>query len=333
MNNDESIAELKKRIAELESEIKESRKSEEILFRERESLEKLAATVPDVLYRINMQTGQYEYLSPALESMLGYPLSEPLQHPREFTLRVMHPDDRDRISREVQKHLVEKKGCPEPLIVECRMVRADGRILWIRDSMKYEWDGNRLVAANGIMSDITGQKLMEDELRSLSLTDELTGLYNRRAFHTLGEQQLRLARRLNRKTHVHFIDIDSLKRINDQYGHYEGDKALFETAYILRSTFRESDIVARYGGDEFSVLTIQTQDINNDNIEIRLSQAVDEFNSKKLYPCPISLSVGHSCFDPAAPVSLDELLARADHLMYQNKKINHGQTNDHPLNK
>jgi diguanylate cyclase (GGDEF)-like protein/PAS domain S-box-containing protein len=326
MNSDELIADLKKRIAELEAEIKEYKESEEMLFRERELFEELAATVPDVLYRINMRTGQYEYLSPALESMLGYSLSEPLQHPREFTLRVMHPDDRDRISLEVQKHLTEKKGDTEPLIVECRMVRSDGRILWIRDSMRFEWDGDQLMAANGIMSDITGQRVMEDELRSLSLTDELTGLYNRRAFHALGEQQLRLARRLNKKVHIYFIDIDCLKQINDQYGHHEGDKALFETAYILRSTYRESDIVARYGGDEFSVLTIQTQDVGNDNIETRLDQAVNEFNRKKLYPYPISLSIGHCFFDPASPVSLDELLARADHLMYQNKKLNHEQT-------
>jgi len=292
------IADLKRRIADLESEIKEYKKSEEMLFRERELFEELAATVPDVLYRINMLTGKYEYLSPVLESMLGYPLSEPLQHPREFTLRVMHPDDRDRLSQEIQKHMADKKGDSEPLIVECRMVRSDGRILWIRDSMRFEWDGDQLMAANGIMSDITEQKVMEDELRSLSLTDELTGLYNRRAFHTLGEQQLRLARRLDKKVHVYFIDINNLKQINDQYGHFEGDKALFETAYILRSTYRESDIVARYGGDEFSVLTIQTQDVSNDNIEIRLDQAVDEFNKKSYTPTPFRSASGIAVLTP-----------------------------------
>ncbi|MEO0206345.1 MAG: sensor domain-containing diguanylate cyclase [candidate division WOR-3 bacterium] len=276
--------------------------------------------MPDVLYRINMRTGRYEFLSPELEKMLGYPLSEPLERPREFTYRVLHPEDRDRISKLVNEFVTTRHGATEPLVVECRMVCKNGKVIWVRDSMRFEWDEQGLVAANGIMSNITEQKKMEEELRALSLTDELTGLYNRRGFFTLAEQEIKIARRLQKSMTLYYMDIDNMKQINDKFGHHEGDKALLESAYILKSTFRESDVTARIGGDEFVVLTIPTSDPNNNNADARLSMNVANFNERRLYPFEIAFSVGVAHFDPINPCTLDELLIKADHMMLKQKR-------------
>jgi PAS domain S-box-containing protein len=99
-----------------------------------------------------------------------------------------------------------------------------------------------------VSKDITERNEMEEELRMLSLTDELTGLYNRRGFLTLCEQQLKMANRAKQGVYMLYADVDGLKKINDSLGHKEGDYALINTARVLTDTFRESDIIARLGG-------------------------------------------------------------------------------------
>jgi diguanylate cyclase (GGDEF)-like protein len=99
--------------------------------------------------------------------------------------------------------------------------------------------------------------LLERELRSLALTNDLTGLYNRRGFFASARQQLRLARRNTQESLLFFCDVDNLKKINDSYGHGEGDLALVRAAAVLEQTFRDSDILARLGGDEFAVLALE----------------------------------------------------------------------------
>jgi diguanylate cyclase (GGDEF)-like protein/PAS domain S-box-containing protein len=285
-------------------------------------LSKLVATVPDVLYRINYRTGQYEYLSPVLEQMLGYPVTEALANPREFTIRVIHPEDSERINREVQEHLTKKTS--DPLVVECRMLRSDGRIIWIRDCMRFEWDQDGLAAANGIMSDITENKRLDEELRALSLTDDLTGLYNRRGFVTLAQQEMKIANRLSQGMMLFFIDFDNLKAINDDFGHLMGDQALIHTAQILRETFRESDIIARYGGDEFVTLALEISEHSDLIVAKRLGENLANFNAAARTPYRLSVSIGIACYDPHKPCTLEELLVKADRFMYENKR-NHNQ--------
>lgn len=286
-------------------------------------LSKLVSTVPDVLYRINYHNGQYEYLSPALESMLGYSVNEALANPRDFTLRVIHPDDRERINREVQEHLAKKTT--DPLIVECRMLHADGRIVWIRDCMRFEWDEGNLVAANGIMSDITERKRLEEELLSLTLTDELTGLSNRRGFFTLAAHQLKIANRLDKGIMLFFMDFDNLKSINDSAGHQVGDRALVDTALVLKRTFRESDVIARYGGDEFVALTLEISEHSELILIERLGENLANFNAQRAAPYRLSISLGFAHYDPKKPVPIETLLEKADQSMYENKRNhNHG---------
>ncbi|MBA4373801.1 MAG: hypothetical protein C0402_13190 [Thermodesulfovibrio sp.] len=178
-----------------------------------------------------------------------------------------------------------------------------------------------ITAVTVVSKNISDRRQMENELRALSLTDELTGLYNRRGFLTLAEQQLRIAGRLNKKLYLLAADLDDLKIINDTFGHQEGDSALVETANILRDNFRESDIIARIGGDEFVVMPIEMTDDRSEVILGRLSQGFEKNNQKNSLRYRISISVGVAWYDPEQPGSIDQLLAAADNAMYEQKKL------------
>ena len=159
----------------------------------------------------------------------------------------------------------------------------------------------------------------EEALLALSLTDELTGLYNRRRFFVLTEQYLKVAIRTKKRSLLLYIDMDELKLINDHYGHNEGDRALIDLSNILKKTFRESDIIARIGGDEFVVLLESTAE--NDEILItRLSENIKDHHAKQTRSYKLSISVGVAQFDPENPISIDDLLSKADALMYAQKR-------------
>ncbi len=158
------------------------------------------------------------------------------------------------------------------------------------------------------------------EVRELSLTDELTQLYNRRGFLTLAEQQLKIANRTGRGLSLFFFDMDNMKRINDTFGHKAGDRALKASARILKKTFRDSDIAARIGGDEFAVMAIESPGGDADNFYSRLQKNLEQHNRRSKASFEVSLSTGIAHYDPAKPCSIDELLNRADRLMYMSKK-------------
>jgi diguanylate cyclase (GGDEF)-like protein len=169
---------------------------------------------------------------------------------------------------------------------------------------------------------ITVTIALREELKKLSLTNELTGLYNRRGFIALAQQQIKLADR-SRMTHksrpllLLFVDLDNLKQINDNFGHKEGDRILIETARILKKTFRDPDIIARIGGDEFAVLALDTSE--EKIIRERLQKNIDVYNKQGILSYELSLSIGIACYDPENPCTLDDLLSKADALMYENK--------------
>jgi two-component system cell cycle response regulator len=114
------------------------------------------------------------------------------------------------------------------------------------------------------------QHQMESELSLLAISDELTGLYNRRGFLLLGSERMKMAHGLKKNVLLFFADLDNLKQINDQFGHQEGDQALLKTAEIFRNTFRNSDITGRFGGDEFTALVVEEFGQTADTITRRL---------------------------------------------------------------
>jgi diguanylate cyclase (GGDEF)-like protein len=163
------------------------------------------------------------------------------------------------------------------------------------------------------------QYMLQAELGNLALTDELTGLYNRRGFMALGERQLKLASRSGRGLLVIFVDVDGLKRINDSLGHHEGDRVLKRTAEALENTFRNSDVIARMGGDEFAVLAIEASKQSESTIKTRLDECLKSMAaSESRYT--LSLSLGISRFDSSKRCSMVDLMAQADRAMYEQKR-------------
>ena len=145
--------------------------------------------------------------------------------------------------------------------------------------------------------DLTERHRLQAELRRMSVTDDLTGLNNRRGFFMLAEQEMKLARRLKKDLLLVFVDLDDFKSINDTHGHHVGDQALAETADILRTTFRESDVLARLGGDEFVALAMFSPEETDDVIETRLHQTLAEHNGRAGRRYALSISTGMARFD------------------------------------
>lgn len=183
--------------------------------------------------------------------------------------------------------------------------------------IKGEVEGNLLVRS--LRYAIERQR-MSMVLKSLSLIDELTGLYNRRAFLSLAAQQLKTADRLEQRMMLLFADLDDLKRINDNLGHSGGDLALKEAAAILRQTFRGSDLIARLGGDEFVVLVMETGGESAEAMTERLMEHLEAYNAAGHHPFRLSMSTGVAHYDPSLPCTVEDLLDCADSLMYEQKK-------------
>lgn len=163
------------------------------------------------------------------------------------------------------------------------------------------------------------QYILQEELGTLAIVDELTGLYNRRGFLALAERQWKLARRSGRGMLLFFIDVDDLKQINDSLGHSEGDRILRRTTEALKNTFRDSDVIARLGGDEFAVLAIEASDRDEATISARFDRHLNTINAGEA-ESKLSLSVGVARFDHRTPESIAELMARADQAMYERKR-------------
>jgi diguanylate cyclase (GGDEF)-like protein len=195
------------------------------------------------------------------------------------------------------------------------------------DSFSYD-DAIQAGASDFIKKPFTLRELLvriehagaHEYLRTLSIRDELTGLYNRRGFFTLIEHSFKLSMRDQRGFFMLYADLDDLKRINDTLGHREGDSALVDTAHILRENFRDSDIIARVGGDEFVIAPIWTTGESIEIIVSRFYYALETFNLSKGRKYKLLLSTGTAFFDPVFPCSIDELLTRADKSMYENKR-------------
>ena len=158
---------------------------------------------------------------------------------------------------------------------------------------------------------------MINRLYEDSIEDELTGLYNRRGFLSLAKDAIRLMDEPD--YHIIFIDMDKMKDINDSYGHDIGDSALKEAAKILKTCFREGDIISRYGGDEFIVFVSSIKDEIVEKIKTRIEENVNLFNKKKDSRYKIGLTLGDSKYDKEKKESLQQVINRSDKEMYTNK--------------
>lgn len=250
--------------------------------------------------------------NPAAQRLYGYSAEEIMGQPNMLLIppegAAEARDIMDRVSR---GELVQN--------IETIRLRKDSKPVDVSLTVSPIRDANgEVVGVSTIARDI-GEKKRAEELRKLALLDELTALNNRRGFMLLADHQSNVARRDKKPMTLLFIDLNNLKTINDNFGHKDGDRAISDTAAVLKQTFRESDILGRVGGDEFCVLMTSEGELDVETPLARLQTNVELHNAQGIRPYKLSLSVGRANYDPSNPVSIDELMTQADILMYQEK--------------
>ena len=217
------------------------------------------------------------------------------------------------------EELTARVAAGEKLRVETLRRHKDGHTVWIAIAATPFGVVDQPGRVYAMYHDISARKRAEDDLKALLLVDELTGLPNRRAFITLSEQALKLAMRMERDVLMIFIDVDHLKYINDTYGHLAGDRALIDTARVLRESCREADIIARLGGDEFVALMTVDSDQTAELVCERIKSRVAAHNQEINRGHELSLSVG-ATRSKAEGTMLADLLAQADTALYEQKR-------------
>jgi diguanylate cyclase (GGDEF)-like protein/PAS domain S-box-containing protein len=272
----------------------------------------------------NVQTGEMN-LNKQWVHIMGYSLAE-MASPRIQTVNLLtHPDDLVRSEELFARHFM---GTLAYYDCELRVKHKDGHWVWVQDRgqvITWTADGKPMLIF-GTRTDISVRKeadekirLLNIELENLALTDFLTNLPNRRYFMLQGAEELKRVTRNQEPLALIMLDIDLFKRVNDTYGHEVGDLALLHVAWVLKSSLREIDILARIGGEEFAVLLPNTGQNEACVLAERVRKLVQETPFKKTREAiTITISSGVAVFEKGMS-DIDDLLRNADVALYEAK--------------
>jgi diguanylate cyclase (GGDEF)-like protein/PAS domain S-box-containing protein len=266
--------------------------------------------------------GRVSYMSPQIETILGYP-PEAFMNDPELWPALIHPADLDRTVAAYNEHWATKR----PLRADYRMMARNGSVVWLHDeafSMSAEPSTGRRVS-QGLLVNTTDQKRLEERLLHDALHDPLTGLANRVLFREHVERALAGRRRRRTKVAILFLDLDNFKVVNDSLGHQAGDRLLIEVARRLRATIRATDIAGRQGGDEFTILLDHVSGVDEATatsrriaLDLREPIVLDGRSIVVNVSIGIALADGHD-------LDADDLLAHADAAMYEAKGEGRGR--------
>ena len=274
------------------------------------------------------------YVSPQITTMFGYTQEEWL-HDDDLALwaSIIHPDDRSVVDEIAARTSVTG----EPYEAEYRMRRKDGTWVWVRDEAHLvTGEGDLRPYWHGVIVDITARKEAEEQVAFLAYHDHLTGLANRAMFEAMLEPALARARRHRLSVVVLFMDVDEFKQVNDAFGHSIGDALLAQIADRLRGVTRETDLVARQGGDEFLVMIPDVEASDRDDsadtpghavrVAEMMTQRIQEVMTDPFdlgeRTVRVTMSVGASIF-PLDASDARSLLKNSDTAMYENKQARH----------
>ena len=292
------------------------KRAEEALNESEEKFRSISTSAQDAIVMMD-NDGSITYWNEAAEKIFGYASGEVVG--KELHALIMPQKYHQSVTKGLEHFQKTGKGNAVGKTLELSALRKDGTEFHVGLSLSAVQLQNKW-SAIGIIRHITERKRLEEQLRTMSLTDELTGLYNRRGFFTLAQQQMKVTERTKKDMLLFFTDLDKMKQINDTLCHQEGDKALIEIAAILKEAFRESDIIGRVGGDEFAVLAIDTTDETREVLMKRLHNYLDDYNRLEGRNYHLALSIGIAHYNPETPSTIDELMAQADTLMYEEKR-------------
>lgn len=290
------------------------RKLEESLRRSEAFYRSLIQQIPSITYLADdYDVGGLRYVSPQVESLLGYTAEEWLTAPHAW-FDCLHPSDRERVLSEIDR----ARRAQEPFVSDYRLVARDGRAVWFHDVSTMVHDEQAgSICVQGVLFDISARKELEERMEHFAGHDPLTDLPNRRILEETLETVVARARRGGGDSLL-VIDVDYFKKINDTLGHEAGDRTLCAIAQTLRSSLRAGDILFRHGGDEFVAIVFKTDSAGALEAAERMRTAVqaDDFvlGGTRL---KLSVSIGLAVVDGSE--SATELLRRADAGMYTAK--------------
>ena len=308
----------------------ELRKADDELREANAKYRSLVEQIPAIVYLdVADESMSTSYVSPQIEELLGITADEYITDP-DLWYKHLHPDDKER----ALNTYLEGREAGSPFTFEYRLVSRDGTVRWFRDSavVVKDEEGNPAFI-HGVMLDITERKIAEEQVAFLAYHDKMTGLPNRAMFEELLELSIARGRRHGQSVAVLYTDLDDFKLVNDSLGHEMGDELLRELAERLREATRETDLVARQGGDEFLLLLADLEptpasplpgDTNGallvaESVAVRIQDALREPFVLKGTEVYVSASIGISMF-PNDANDAATLLKNADVAMYQSKK-------------
>jgi len=303
---------LKREKSRLEDSLRKHERTEKALETERDFFAAVLEAA-DTFILVLDSAGRILQINRAVELALGY-LNDDL-HGRMFISALPIRDVAEGLREDLRRLGQGGGACP----FESHWATSTGERLLIHGSLAPLRDATGALSHIIVTaSDVTQNRALEDELRAMSLRDDMTGLYNRRGFALLAEQRLKDSRRSDSTLAIVYADVDQLKSVNDAFGHSAGDIAIITCAQALEETFRESDIVARIGGDEFVVLA-EADERELNTVSRRLDGKLHRRTADSGLRFPVSLTIGCAHSKPPHRVSLDALLEQADAFMYESK--------------
>lgn len=283
------------------------------------NFENLVAHLADGVYFVNPK-GMILYVNQGLADLLGY------EKPSEMIGKPICDFLNSRYVEKIRQSYVHDSAEKlDSARFEVQLLRSDSSLVWAEVHPTLRIPKTCPKGSFGVIRDISKFKQLEERLQNLAITDDLTCLYNRRGFRLMAEQELKHAQRINAETVLLSIDVDDFKSINDTFGHDEGDKVLILVAKTLTESFRGTDIISRWGGDEFLVLALDTPagfvSLMSDRFQLNLTNNAKE----KQLPYPLSVTIGMESTEILEDFTLTNLIMCADRHMYQKKKVKQSQ--------
>ncbi len=321
MNEDKSqeqlineLAELRQRIADLEILARHHKQSEQAALKREECYKRLLSAVTAYAYSVEVRDGRAISTCHGMGcfSITGYDPEDYESDPYLWH-KMVYPDDMLIVDSSVEEMLAGNEVLP----VEHRIIRSDGKVVWIRSTMVPHHDEKGLLMRyDGLIEDITERKLAEEELKRLATTDKLTGAYNRTKFQEIIDREIERVKRHNQPLSMIIFDIDHFKAVNDSYGHSVGDYVLKTIADIVRENIRKIDYFVRWGGEEFMIISSETNLDDAYALAERIREIIENYTFEEAGKITVSFGVTEFKENDTE----NSLVKRADDAMYSAKR-------------
>jgi diguanylate cyclase (GGDEF)-like protein/PAS domain S-box-containing protein len=256
--------------------------------------------------------GRITFLNPAWEESSGYSIGEMVGRPfSDF----QPPESAEHYISAFRNCLIGESVIGH----ETTFFSKKGDEVYLAVNMIPLYNGKGIIGTQGTAHDVTERRHADEMLQYISAKDELTGLYNLHTFLSLTEQQIKTAEREKKEILIIYAGVDGMQLINDVHGREEGDQILIDAASILRKTFREADLFARSGADEFVISTLVSSKNTEEMIMSRFEENIDAYNADKTGFRRLSLSIGSAFYNPERNASIYDTLSKADEKMHECK--------------